>query len=102
MARLRVFLSEAAVSDLEGLYYFLIESGASGETALNYVLDIESRCQDLGSTPLIGRLRTDIRDGLRIFPVKRRSVIAYVIKDDVVLITNIFHAGQDFEALLPK
>jgi toxin ParE1/3/4 len=100
MASHRVVISETAQADIENIYLFLIENGASGETALNYVLQLEERCQKLGTMPMGGRPRDDVRPGLRIFTYGRRDTIAYVLRDDTLFVTNIFHAGQDVETLL--
>lgn len=42
--------------------------------------------------------RDDIKAGLRIPSIERKTVIAYFVKGDDVVISNIFHGGRDWEA----
>ncbi len=36
--------------------------------------------------------------GLGMVPFDKRAMIAYTVEDDVVRISNVFWAGQDYEA----
>jgi toxin ParE1/3/4 len=47
----------------------------------------------------VGRLRDDLRSGLRSFPVGR-YVILYRIEDEDVLILNVVAADRDLDRLL--
>jgi toxin ParE1/3/4 len=38
--------------------------------------------------------------GLRTIPFERSAVIAYLIEDNKIRITNVFYGGRDFEAFL--
>lgn len=38
--------------------------------------------------------------GLRTVPFERSALIAYIIRNDRVVITNVFYGGRDYEALL--
>ena len=38
--------------------------------------------------------------GLRTVTFERSAIIGYVIEENKVRITNVFHGGRDFEALL--
>lgn len=98
--RLEVEYRQSARDDLAGIFRFIFESGASVDVALKFVLRIEDRCQKVGDAPRSGRPRDDLRPGLRTVPFEHSAVIAYVIQQDVVWITNIFYGGRDFEALL--
>lgn len=98
--RLEVEYRQSAQDDLAGIFGFLVESGASADTALRFVLRIEDRCQKIGDAPRTGRQRDDLLAGLRTLPFEHSAVIAYVIERDMVWITNIFYGGRDFETLL--
>lgn len=98
--RLEVEYRQSAQDDFADIFRFLVENGASADVALNFVLRIENRYQKIGDAPRGGRPRDDLRPGLRTVPFERSAVVAYVIEQDVVWVTNIFYGGRDFEALL--
>jgi len=98
--RLEVEYRQSARDDLAGIFRFIFESGSSVDAALKFVLRIEDRCQKVGDAPRGGRPRDDLMPGLRTVPFEHSAVIAHVIEEDVVWITNIFYGGRDFESLL--
>lgn len=98
--QLEVEYRQSAQDDLAAIFGFLVESGASVDTALRFVLRIENRCQKISDAPRAGRKRDDLIAGLRTLPFEHSAVIAYVIEQDMVWITNIFYGGRDFETLL--
>jgi toxin ParE1/3/4 len=49
---------------------------------------------------MIGAERSNLREGLRILPLRRRIVIAYAFSEDRVDILRIFTRGQDYDAIL--
>src|SRR5690554_2657829 len=100
MTRFRVAFREEAVSDLAAIFAYILENTGSPAAAKNHVERLEQQCNALSLFPHRGIQRNDIRPGLRLLPIVRRSVIAYTIDANAVRITNIFHAGQDFEVLL--
>lgn len=100
MADYKVRFRQSARDDLRSILLYLVESGASPTEARRYTEMLENQCYKLAYYPHRGRSRDDIRTGLRLLPVHRRAAIAYVIEQGTVRITNIFHAGQDFETLL--
>lgn len=53
--RLDVEYRQSARDDLDGIFRFIVENGASIEVALNFVLRIEDRCQKVGDAPRGGR-----------------------------------------------
>jgi toxin ParE1/3/4 len=46
-----------------------------------------------------GVARDDLQPGLRTIPFEHSAVIAYVVGDDQVSVTNVFYGGRDYEAL---
>ncbi len=99
MHRLEVVLREEAVSDLADIYTYVAQVSASPVTALGFVLRIKARCQRIGFVPMGGRRRDDLHPGRRTVPFEHTAVIAYVVEDDQVCITNVFYGGRDYEAL---
>ena len=49
--RLDVEYRQSARDDLDGIFRFIVENGASIEVALNFVLRIEHRCQKSETLP---------------------------------------------------
>jgi plasmid stabilization system protein ParE len=40
-------------------------------------------------------------DGIRIYPIKsKRTVVAYRIKQDVIVVVRVFYGGANYEATL--
>ena len=99
MAQLRVERHESAYADLEAIFDYIWLSSGLARTAKAFVDRIDERCERLAKTPFAGRARDDIHPGLRIVPFES-VVIAYFVSDHVVLVTNIFYHGRDYETLL--
>jgi toxin ParE1/3/4 len=96
----KVEYREAARTDLDDIFWYIVETSGMPRTAHAYVRRIEARCLRLTETPLGGRARDDLYPRLRTIPFERSALICYVIDDDTVWITNIFRRGRDFEAIL--
>ncbi len=99
MQRLAVVYRAEALDDLRGIYDAIWELSRNAVTARGFVERIMARCRKIGDAPRGGRLRDDLAVGLRTVPFEHSAVIAYVVQDDQVQITNIFYGGRDFEAL---
>jgi toxin ParE1/3/4 len=72
----------------------------SVETADRYIGRLQDRCDRIGDVPLGGRPRYDLVQGLRTVPFETSALIAYRVVGNDVEITNIFYAGEDYEAVL--
>ncbi len=68
----------------------------SDEQAEKYVALLEKQFKALVASPFMGSARPDIGEGYRCFP-EEKQLIFYRIKDDVVEILGIPHAGMDLE-----
>jgi toxin ParE1/3/4 len=99
MRRLPVVLREEAISDLLEIYHYIAEQSGYPEQARRFVERIRIRCEGIGNVPHGGRPRDDLAPGLRTVPFERSAVIAYLVDDEVVRVTNIFYGGRDYEAL---
>lgn len=47
--------------------------------------------------PERGNRRDDIRPGLRITHFRHRTVIAFAVDDEQILIAGIYHGGQSYD-----
>jgi toxin ParE1/3/4 len=101
MLRLRVVLREEAIADLADIYNYIARASGSHVTAIGFVRRIKVRCLRIGMVPMGGIARDDLQPGLRTVPFEHSAVIAYVVEDDKVAVTNVFYGGRDYEALYP-
>lgn len=95
----RVVFRREALAQLDELYDFVAAAG-SPMAAANLVDAIVAFCEDLAPFPLRGIARDDIRPGLRTIGFRRRGVVAFVVRDDVVVIVGVFYGGRDYEPVL--
>ena len=98
--QLPVVLSEPALLDLQRIGSRIFETSGSENIALSFIDRIKARCQRIGDAPRGGRARDDLLPGLRTVPFEHSAVIAYIVVGELVMITNVFYGGRDFEALL--
>jgi toxin ParE1/3/4 len=68
-------------------------------TAKKFTDRLTAACGKIGNAPYGGKPRDDLLAGLRTVPFEKRTIIAYVIINETVEITNIFYGGRDYEAL---
>src|SRR5438105_4236156 len=99
MRRLEVVLREEAIADLADIYNYIERASGSAHTAIGFVRRIKARCERIGTVPNGGVARNDLQPGLRTVPFEHSAVIAYVVQNDQVCITNVFYGGRDYEAL---
>ena len=91
---LGVVFSLEAGEDLRALHaYVAREAGAA--TATSFTDAIIAYCESFATFPNRGRLRDDVRPGLRIVGFRRRVSIAFVAGPDAVVILGVFYAGRD-------
>jgi toxin ParE1/3/4 len=95
----RVVFTPEAEDHLDELYRYIADA-ATPEIAAAYVEVIITYCEGLAEFPRAGRARDDIRPGLRTTAYKKRTVMVYVVLDDVVAVVGIFHGGRNYEAIL--
>lgn len=67
---------------------------------MGYLERVEAFCLRLSVGSGRGRLRTDIRAGLRITGFERRLTIAFTVSDERVTILRVFAAGRNWESVL--
>lgn len=97
-----VYFMPDAVKDLENIYEYIAEQSGFPERAWNYMEKLKLKCQELETSPVRGRQRNDLMAGLRVYPINKRSVAAFVVDEaeHTVCILNVFYGGRDYEVLL--
>lgn len=97
-----VYFMPDAVKDLENIYEYISEQSGFSGRAWTYMEKLRCKCQDLETFPLRGRQRDDLMNGLRIYPLDKKTVAAFLVDEAErsVCILNIFYGGRDYEALL--
>jgi toxin ParE1/3/4 len=75
-----------------------IAEAAGRAVARNFVRSVLDRCHALAVFPFRSTPRDDLRPGLRVTVLRRRTQIFYTVESDEVIILAIFHGGQDYEA----
>ena len=98
-AQRRVVFRREALAQLDELYDFVAAAG-SPAAAVDLVDAIVALCEDLAPFPLRGIARDDIRPGLRTIGFRRRAVVAFVVRDDAVVVLGVFYGGRDYEPVL--
>ena len=87
--------------ELDEIWYYIARDSGSMEIADRLIDAITDRFFLLGNHPYVGRLRNDLRAGLRSFPVGQ-YVIIYRIEGMDVLILHVMHARRDIEAMFGR
>ena len=97
-----VYFMPAAIKDLENIYEYIAKQSGFPERAWGYMEKLKLKSQELERFPIRGRQRNDLMDGLRVYPLDRRTVAAFLVDEtkQTVCILNIFYGGRDYEALL--
>jgi toxin ParE1/3/4 len=91
-----------ALEDMTSIFLYVLDISQNSTTAERYVDRIYARCEKIGDAPFGGVPREDLGAGIRMVAFERRAVILYRVEDEIVLITNVFSGGRDYEALLRK
>ncbi len=106
MEKYDVYLLPDAVKDLESIYGYIADKSGYPEKAWGYVEKLRQRqkCHDLETMPLRGQRRDDLMHDLRIAPIDKKAIVAFVVdeKKQTVLILNIFYGGKDYEILMSE
>src|SRR5699024_4638568 len=90
-----------ATRHLEELYDYIADAG-SPAVAARYTDALVTHCEGMTGFPHRGRPRDDIRPGLRTVGYRKRVVIAFAVRHDIVTILGIFYGGRDYETLLAR
>ena len=96
-AMYRIRLRPEAETDLRLLYQGLLERGTPLVTARAYINRILVFVNGLDLFPKRGRVRDEIRQGLRVIGFEHRVSIAFVVEDESreVVVLRILYGGQE-------
>ena len=88
--------------NLQSIYDYITDKSGFPERACAYMEKLRQKCHDLAIAPIRGHKRDDLMKGLRIAPIDKKAVAAFIVdeKKQAVLILNIFYGGRDYEALM--
>jgi plasmid stabilization system protein ParE len=102
MKKYDVYLMPDAISDLEDIYNYIAEQSGFPKRAWLYMDKLHRKCQELKTAPIRGQQRDDIMKGLRIYPLDKKAVAAFVVDEEnsTVRILNVFYGGRDYETIL--
>jgi len=92
-------LADDAVADLDDIWWRVAKYTGSVVIAQNTIISITERFYLLASQPRMGRLRDDLKPGLRGHPVGE-YVIIYALDGEDVVILRVFDGRSDFERML--
>jgi len=87
--------------ELDEIWYYIARDSGSMEIADRLIDAITDRLFLLGNHPYVGRLRDDLRPGLRSFPAGQ-YVIIYRINGIDVVILHVMHGRRDIEAMFGR
>lgn len=91
-------LSEPAVTDLEDIYDYTAENFGD-EQAVDYLTALEVLFDNLSENPKLGRVRNEIRKGLRSI-AKSNHVVFYRVQPDGIIIIRVLHSSRDIHKFL--
>lgn len=96
----RIVFRLEAETDLFDIYRYIAQASGSINLAFEFTERLRTTCYSLEHFPERGTMRNEIKKGLRILTHEHKTVIAYFVTHDSVTISNIFHAGRDWEAFI--
>lgn len=94
-----VVFSPWALRHLTGLYRRIAEESGSSDLAEAYMSAIMDRCEALAEFPLTGRVREDIRPGMRTVGFRNRLVIAFAVCEERIEVLGFHYGGPDHDGL---
>jgi toxin ParE1/3/4 len=89
-------LTEAAEADLVEIWQFIAEDSVSKADSL--LASLDDKAATLARNPEIGRLRPELADELRSFPIGN-YILFYTCTPEGILIARVLHGAQDIERM---
>lgn len=86
--------SPQAQVDLSNIWDYVALSSGSVEVADDFIDVLRTRCRELARAPHVGRLRPELKPGLRTLPF-RLYLIVYCEREDMVEIVRVLHGMRD-------
>jgi toxin ParE1/3/4 len=88
--------SSEANSDMEKIALYLLD--LNPVVAHRFLDELEQASELLAKHPLLGRMREELADGLRSFPIGN-YLIFYTIAPDGIYIVRIIYGGRDLPGI---
>ena len=104
MKKYSVHFTPDAIKDLEDIYEYIAEQSGFPERAWAFVGRLHKQCLTLETAPFRGHARDDLMKDLRITPLEKNTVAAFMIDEQksFVLVLNVFYGGRDYEAIMAQ
>jgi toxin ParE1/3/4 len=90
----KVIYAQTALNDLTD-YYFYLSAQTTSTFAASYIEKIQDFCDTLSKNPERGTLRKIGAREIRFIVFRRRIIVAYRMRDDVVTIMNVLNKGRN-------
>jgi toxin ParE1/3/4 len=94
--RLKLVISDDAISDLTDIWTFIAED--SPERADQFIDGIHAKCEALAEAPMMGRERSELVPGMRSFPLAR-YLIFYRIVEEALQVVRVLSGYRDLDSL---
>lgn len=91
----RVTFAPEAEQQIVDLHRYITEQ-SSQIVADGFIDALLEYLEGFSTFPERGNKRDDIRPGLRVTHFRHRTVIAFAVDDDCVLIAGVYHGGQHY------
>ncbi len=92
-------VASEARADLDGIWYNIVQESGNAVAADGVIEAITDRFYLLGQYPRAGRVRDDLRPGLRSYPVGEYMII-YTIEGTDAVILYVFPGRRDIPSLI--
>jgi plasmid stabilization system protein ParE len=79
MKKYDVYLMPDAIKDLEGIYVHITDKSGFPERAWAYIEKLRRKCHELETAPIRGQRRDDLMENLRIAPIDKKAVAAFIV-----------------------
>ena len=96
MSKLRI--ARSAIADLDEIWTYIAKR-ESLQASGRFLTFLTNKLALLSKNPGLGRSRSDLREGLRSFPVGNYRVYYRQEKEDIVRILYVRHAARDEKKL---
>jgi toxin ParE1/3/4 len=92
-------ISPAAAEDLIAIWLYMSDN-ASDKQADQMIDKIEQQCQSLALNPAMGRLRAELKLGLRSFPLNPYTIFYDSIAPNHIVVRRVLHQSRDIDTIL--
>lgn len=100
MRRVRILAS--ARTDIAAIFDYIESASGSRAAARRFTRLLTEQCRHLGRLPaLLGRLRPELRPGIRSFPFKNYIILMRYV-GEALEIVNVVESHRDVEAIFRK